>query len=417
MPQTNLRQGPFLAWAGFEAVCRDFHITTTPIPPAMGSPNSRHPQPSHDHAHHEPDRGAPLGHQPPSKAKPGASSSKMTRQPDCPASRLSPAETPSGGVLSRVQACIAFVSACTERFMVASFPNGGKSDGVFSGDNARRDKASRGSSAEDGCAEGDAPHWRVSCFFKHARSTKKKPHAKGISLHCCFVLCISWLMVFAECVSYNAGELRGVFLSSLPTVLLSSSQIRSQDMERLVLSGLAELGGSSAPGLSFRLFVDALARCGLLAFSSKHLDGTKATGFGGAIGITRSPSDHISAAERVQAMLITKMRLLDSQYVDARIQQLVRSPSTNHEGETSEESNRVGGIMPRTASGHASGAGTGRGGRKTKTGGHAARGGNSTGRPRGGSTSRKVATHPKPATTIVLAPLQTTPRGRETKAS
>lgn len=175
MPQTYLQQGHFLSWAGFEAVCQDFHITNAPISSAVG-PDSRHPPllANYDHAHV---RGTSLNHQLPSKAKPGAFSSKTIRQPD-PSARVFSGETPSRGLLSGVQVCIAFVSACTHRSLVASFPNDGKSDGVVSGENGSRRRMSRGSLATEkermSCAEEDAAYWRVSRFFKYAQPTSKR---------------------------------------------------------------------------------------------------------------------------------------------------------------------------------------------------------------------------------------------------
>lgn len=180
-----------------------------------------------------------------------------------------------------------------------------------------------------------------------------------------------------------------------------------------MLSGPAALEASSAPGLNFRQFVDALSRCGLLGFSGKNSDGTTTLGggLGGGIGVIPYKSQLKStAAERVQAMFITRMRLLDSKHVDARLQQLVQPPSSNHEGEASQEGNKLEGIMQRHTRGHAVGAGGGHGGKKKR--GHAARG-TSAGGPRGGSR-KAVAVDPKPA--AVLAPIQTTPRGRETIA-
>lgn len=182
-------------------------------------------------------------------------------------------------------------------------------------------------------------------------------------------------------------------------------------MERVVLAGSAALEASSTPGLNFRQFVDALARCGLLGFSSKYIGGTRTFGgrFGGGIGVTGNESQFISAAERVQAIFITQMRLLDSQQVDARLQQLVRLPSANHEGGASEEENKLEGIKQGNTRGNA--AGRGHGGKNK--GKHTARG--TAGGLRGGNTSRKAAAAgPKPAT--ALAPIQTTPRERETIA-
>lgn len=191
-------------------------------------------------------------------------------------------------------------------------------------------------------------------------------------------------------------------------VIVSSSQLRSQGIERVILSGPTALEASSAPGLRFRQFVDALARCGLLGFSGKNSYGMRTLpgGFGGGIGVTRHNGQLVSTAERVQAMFTTKMRLLDSQHVDARLQQLLRPPSTNHEGEAS-EGDRTEAIKQRDARGQ--GAGGGHGGKKKR--GNNARAA-SAGGLQGGAT--KAVAGPKPAT--VLAPIETTPRGRETVA-
>lgn len=173
MPQKHLRQDSFLSWAGFEAVCQDFHIITAAVSTVVGpaSPNSC-PQADHHHRH-QPSRGAPLDHNPPSKASPGASASKTTNQP-ASHTRIFSVETPSSGLLSEVQGCIAFVSACTHRPVVASFPDGEKSDGIVGGENARRDRILHGGAAEErgriSCTEDDAGYWRVSSVRE---STKK----------------------------------------------------------------------------------------------------------------------------------------------------------------------------------------------------------------------------------------------------
>lgn len=179
MPQAHLRhQGPFLTWAAYEAVCQDFHIIIAPTSSVAG-PTSPHPHPlGNPHHTHQPVRGNPLDqHQrQPSKASPRASASKAARQPDDSPTRAFSAETPINGLLSRVQACIAFVCACTRRSSVASFPNDGKSDGVVSGENARREKMSRGGSAEEkettSCTEEDAAYWRVSFIFQISQRLK-----------------------------------------------------------------------------------------------------------------------------------------------------------------------------------------------------------------------------------------------------
>ena len=182
----------------------------------------------------------------------------------------------------------------------------------------------------------------------------------------------------------------------------------------MVLSGSTALEASSAPGLSFRQFVDALARCGLLCFCGKHVDSARTLdgGLGGGGGVPQHKKNQlVSAAERVQAMFVTRMRLLDSKHVDARLQQLVHPTSaTNHGGEAPEEGNGVESIKQReNHGGHAAGAGCGHVGKK-KGGGIAHE--RLSGGPRGGG--RKAAADPKPAS--VLAPIQTTPRGRETLA-
>lgn len=188
-------------------------------------------------------------------------------------------------------------------------------------------------------------------------------------------------------------------------LLFSSSKQYSQGIERAVLSGPAALETSSAPGLNFGQFVDALARCGLLCPSSKCIDGTRTLGggFGGGVGNAPNKSQLLSTAERVQAIFIARMRLLDSQHVDARLQPLVRLPCANPEGEAPEEGNKLESIRQRKNRGHA--AGSGPGGKKKGRGGHTARGTNAVG-PRGGN---RKATDSTPAT--ALAPIQITPRG------
>lgn len=172
MPQSLHIQGPFLSWAGFQAVCQDFDITTAATS-SLEAPASRHSRPLANRFHqtHQPVRGAPLGHQKSPKASPGASASKTTCQPG--SSMVLSVETPSSDLLSGVQACIAFFSACTHRSQVASFPNGGQSDGIATDENARRDRTSRGSSAQEkermSCTEEDTAYWRVSSIIQYAR--------------------------------------------------------------------------------------------------------------------------------------------------------------------------------------------------------------------------------------------------------
>lgn len=179
IPPTHVRQGPFLSWAGFEAVCQDFNIITAPSSSAT-DPSSTHLRPL---AHHHPShqyfvRDTPLGHHEPSKPSTPASASKPTRQPDPPV-KVSLVGTPTRGLLSRVQASIVFMSACVHGPVVASFPAGGKDDSVFSGENAKRDRIARGgrSAGEKetmGHTEDDAAYWHVSFTILSGYSKRRK---------------------------------------------------------------------------------------------------------------------------------------------------------------------------------------------------------------------------------------------------
>lgn len=93
-----------------------------------------------------------------------------------------------------------------------------------------------------------------------------------------------------------------------------------QGMERAITSG----SPPEAIGLTCRQFVDALARCGLIGFSPRGIGtgpptavGTGPEGGQGARARGKSPT---TPAERTQAVLTEHMSLLDSQYVDAKIQ-------------------------------------------------------------------------------------------------
>lgn len=91
-------------------------------------------------------------------------------------------------------------------------------------------------------------------------------------------------------------------------------------MERVAVFGDAMPRGT---GLSFHQFVDALARCGLIAFSPS--DGHSSnTGLATTPGIRwwrgrqhgGASSSYVHAGDRMQAMFITHMKLLDRKYVD-----------------------------------------------------------------------------------------------------
>lgn len=185
MPQAYLHQGPFLSWAGFEAVCQDFHIIITPVSSVAGS-DSPHPRTLGNHHQtrqhiRQQNRGSSPDRPKPPIASPDASASKTTHDPDSP-NRAFSVETLGRGLLSEVQACIAFVSACTHRSMVASFPNGGNSDLIVSGEDAKIGRTSRGSSAEErgneSRTEEDAAYWRVSYVFQHLQLRKWRGDAQ-----------------------------------------------------------------------------------------------------------------------------------------------------------------------------------------------------------------------------------------------
>lgn len=90
-------------------------------------------------------------------------------------------------------------------------------------------------------------------------------------------------------------------------------------MERAIISG-------SPPeeiGLTCRQFIDALARCGLIGFSPRGIGtvppAAVGTGPGAGQEARARGKPPTTPAERTQAVLTVHMRLLDSQYVDAKI--------------------------------------------------------------------------------------------------
>lgn len=92
-------------------------------------------------------------------------------------------------------------------------------------------------------------------------------------------------------------------------------------MERAIASG----SPPEATGLTFRQFVDALARCGLIGFSPCGIGtgppAAVGTGTGAGQGANRAKGKSpTTPAERTQSVLTVQMRLLDSPYVDAKIQ-------------------------------------------------------------------------------------------------
>lgn len=121
----------------------------------------------------------------------------------------------------------------------------------------------------------------------------------------------------------------------------------------MVLSGSTPDG----LGLSFPQLVDALGRCGLIGFpgaavtTEHHPTGLDDAGFGGngngrANTLTRRPGRKLLfAAERVQTLLVSQMRLLDGQHVDSTL--LSRAEEEEAAAELSPESDLGG--MSKTA--------------------------------------------------------------------
>lgn len=162
-PHSFPRKGALLSWAGFEAACQDFNIVpiATVKPSVATTAATVHhralAQQNHRRQHHP--RNTSLDHQRAPKTTPVPSASKTDSQLDSP--------TTTSGLLSGVQACIAFLSACTLGSVVASFPND-NGIGGFGGERAKRAPhgfSRGGSAAEDERICGDengSAYWRVS---------------------------------------------------------------------------------------------------------------------------------------------------------------------------------------------------------------------------------------------------------------
>lgn len=189
-PQVYLRQGPFLSWSGFEAVCQDFSIATTTaaigvmsrtkaagVTGSASSPHHHHHNNNNsninsiNHSRHSTQGALPSDHQRPPRTSPAFLAVKGACRPDSDTTGVLSTQTPSGSLLSGVQACIAFVSACTQEFAVASFPSDdGGSGNSDAGDGSVKKLPSQiycGDSTDKGGKrtsdnEDDAAYWRVS---------------------------------------------------------------------------------------------------------------------------------------------------------------------------------------------------------------------------------------------------------------
>lgn len=138
----------------------------------------------------------------------------------------------------------------------------------------------------------------------------------------------------------------------------------------MVLSGSTPDG----LGLSCPQLVDALARCGLIGFpgpavsTEHHPTGLDDAGFGrkgnGRANILtrRSRRKLLSAAERVQALFVAQMRLLDGQHVDSTL--LLRAEEEEAAAELLPE-NDLGGMSKTAGQSNATAAGAS-GGTKSK---------------------------------------------------
>ncbi|CAB1108314.1 unnamed protein product [Ectocarpus sp. CCAP 1310/34] len=224
-PRAFNRQGPFLSWPGFESVCHDFNITTAATvspaadlshPPAQNNHHDRSNTTHHaqfrstspdNHRHRSPKTNA---------AAPAATVVPRTSSPP-PRMLLGDTATAVGGLLSRLQARIAFVSACTHGSVVASFPD---PDGTSVGNNVVV-SGGRGGGGERECRT-DA----------------------GIA--------------GTEPGRVEEGD-------GIPSTDGDTAYWRA--VERVILSGAAPDDKDAAPGLNFRQFVDGLARCGLIGYS------------------------------------------------------------------------------------------------------------------------------------------------------
>ncbi|CAM9268006.1 unnamed protein product [Ectocarpus sp. 12 AP-2014] len=261
-PRASNRRGAFLSWSGFEAVCHDFSITTAAtVSPAA---DRSHPPAQHNHhdhsitTHHAQFRSTSPDHHRHRSPRtiPAAPAATVIPRPSSPPPRMLLGETATavGGLLSRLQARIAFVSACTHGSVVASFPD---PDGP-SGGNDVVVNGGHGGGGERGCRTG-----------------------AGIA--------------GTEPGRVEEGD-------GIPSTDGETAYWRA--VERVILSGAAPDDNDAAPGLNFRQFVDGLARCGLIGFSRNG------TGF----------KECVSAAERMQAIFIARMRLLDREHVETTLQ-------------------------------------------------------------------------------------------------
>lgn len=189
------------------------------------------------------------------------------------------------------------------------------------------------------------------------------------------------------------------------------SLLPRQAVERVILSGAAPDDNDAAPGLNFRQFVDGLARCGLIGCSRNG------TGF----------KQCVSAAERMQAVFIARMRLLDREHVETTLQQQQQQQPAEHLTAGAVAAGVAGKREVTVAGGSGGGSGgTSKNGERVHVAGvERARGtvGSTTGRgkaikrrgpPREGTkrvtaAAAAVVADPTPATTLA-AVLQVTPR-------
>ncbi|CAM9663336.1 unnamed protein product [Ectocarpus sp. 6 AP-2014] len=272
-PRAYLRQGPFLSWPGFESVCHDFSITTAAtVSPAADRPHSPAQHNHHDRSiteHHAQFRStSPDHHRHRSpRTNPAAPAATVMPRSSAPPPRMLLRDTATavGGLLSRLQARIAFVSACTHESVVASFPD---PDGTSGGNNVVVNGAGGGAGGR-GCRTGGA----------------------GIA--------------GTEPGRVEEGD-------GIPSTDGDTTYWHA--VEQVILSGAAPDDKEAAPGLNFRQFVDGLARCGLIGFSKNG------TGF----------KQCVSAAERMQAVFMARMRLLDSEHVEATLQQQQQQQPAEH---------------------------------------------------------------------------------------
>ncbi|CAM9984921.1 unnamed protein product, partial [Scytosiphon promiscuus] len=260
-PRAHLRRHVVLSWRGFEAICHDFDIAPGAIPKASPAPRHLDPLTNRRHQDH---RGSTKNNQGNNIAQDPQRSPRTT--PGAPAAATTPrnasapqvfcSQTYGGGLISRLQARIAFVSARTHGSVIASFPSDGRGSGSGGGgnggDNCLKVSDDAGSAGRNEMIPGtkDAAYWR--------------------------------------------------------------------EMERALLTGSTQEGDTTL-GLNFGQFVDALARCGLIGFARGTGDeGVVATGVGG-LATGQGVGRFVSPAERTQAIFVETMRLLDREHVDANL--------------------------------------------------------------------------------------------------